>query len=110
MRSEALFQLHNVVQEILGVGQALDVTGVGPLDLSFLILDDKIFAQCLQILLEDREEELVKKATSEIVLYLLQSEKVFGPKMWKIMEKKVTRRINDKLNQEKRKPDGRING
>ena len=92
VRSEALFQLHDVVQDILGVGQALDLNGTGKLDLTFLILDKgRLFAKCLAIVLsdEDVEEEMVKKAASEIVLYLLKSEKVLGKKMWKMVEKKV---------------------
>ena len=93
VRSEALFQLHNVVQDILGVAQALDLNGTTKLDLTFLILDEggRLFAKCLAIVLsEDKDaEEMMKKAASEIVLYLLKSEKVLGKKMWKMLEKKV---------------------
>ena len=57
--------------------------------MSFLILDKgKVFAKCLNVLLNDDSEHL-KKATSEIVLYILKSETILGTKLWKVLDKEV---------------------
>ena len=60
-RSETHFQLHSLVQDILGVGQALDVNGTRKHDLSFLILDGGIIFKTLIQACLNLEVERVKE-------------------------------------------------
>ena len=85
---ETHFQLHGLVQDILGIGQALDIQGSKKLELSFMIYDKgNIVQELLKSSLEN--DELVKKAAIEIVLYLLKSEKVLGKQLWKIVKNEI---------------------
>ena len=86
---ETHFQLHGLVQDILGIGQALDIQGSKKLELSFMIYDKgNIVKELLKSSLEN-DELNVKKAAIEIVLYLLKSEKFLGKQLWKIVKNDI---------------------
>ena len=85
---ETLFQLHSLVQDILGIGQALDIDGTKKLELSFLIYDrGEIVKELLKCSLDN--EDHVKKASIEIVLYLLKAEKFLGWQLWKTVNQEI---------------------
>lgn len=94
IRAETHFQLHSLVQDVLGLGQALDIDGSKKLELTFLIMDHRgqIFQQLCKtcVIAEDEEEgENIKMAALEIILYLVKSEATLGPKLWNIFVQNV---------------------
>ena len=88
--SEAHFQLHSIVQDILGIGQALDIDGSRKLELSFLILDrGEIFKRLAKTCLDSKSPLPVKKAAADIILYLVKSEHILTKSLWKILSSEI---------------------
>ena len=92
VRSETLFHLHGVIQDILGVGQALDLDGSKLQDLSFFILDHgKILNELTKMILCEKSSSSVRKAGVEIMIYLLKSEHLWTRKSWDMVIEEVIR-------------------
>ena len=86
LRTTGYLELHNMIQDILGINRAIDIDGTRKHELQFLLHCPEVFQEIIQYGCGEYSHETkhINQAAQEIVLYLLKGKSVFGTQMWMI--------------------------
>ena len=100
LRTTGYLELHNLIQDILGINRALDLDGSRKYELQFLLESPDVFEEIIQYgcIEESSEDKHINQAAQEIVLYLLKGKSVLGNKLWQIFTNNVIKPNTGLLN------------
>ena len=91
LRTTGYLELHNMIQDILGINRAIDIDGTRKHELQFLLHCPEVFQEIIQYGCGEYSHETkhINQAAQEILLYLLKGKSVLGNKMWQMFIDKV---------------------